>query len=289
MASSSRARLSASGVDRVDSAGRDRCRQGCFRVCVVTGDQHGGLVRANLLGTQGGGKGGVERLEDLRGRQRGRQFGGSGAVRGNSEGVEGFEVQRVRDVDDDLPGELGSVTDDDALQCRVRHGEDDDVAGDGCVGIGRTDVLDIGAPGAQHTVDGGTHVAGPEDRHTRHFCSNCREPISSLSCCYNYIMVVATTNCESRHTRPRHPAVAFLARCPAERRGRPAGQDGRVTERGDQSLRHRPTPTRRPEPTPGRSRHPCGVNIVVGSAQVLIDPDAVVDLQPGLICQVGVG
>src|SRR5207344_127493 len=71
-----------SGIDRVDSAGQDRRRQGCFRVSVVTGDQHGRLVRANLLGTQGGREGRVERLEHLRGRQRGREFGGSGAVRG---------------------------------------------------------------------------------------------------------------------------------------------------------------------------------------------------------------
>ena len=38
--------------------------------------------------------------------QRGGDLGGRGAVGGHDEGVEGLEVQRVGDVDDDLAGEL---------------------------------------------------------------------------------------------------------------------------------------------------------------------------------------
>ena len=45
--------------------------------------------------------------------QGGGDLGGRGAVGGDDEGVEGLEVQRVGDVDDDLAGELLAALGDD--------------------------------------------------------------------------------------------------------------------------------------------------------------------------------
>ena len=54
---------------------------------------------------------------------------GSGrTVGGDGEGVEGLEVQRVGDVDDDLAGQVGAPGGEHVGDGRVGHREDDDVA-----------------------------------------------------------------------------------------------------------------------------------------------------------------
>ena len=99
-------------------------------VGVVAGDQHGGGQRADGAGGQGGGEGGVERLEHPRLRQGGGDLGGGRAVGRHDQGVEGLEVQRVGDVDDDLAGQALAALGDDLGDGGVGDREDDDVAGD---------------------------------------------------------------------------------------------------------------------------------------------------------------
>ena len=52
-------------------------------------------------------------FSDPRLRERGGDLGGGGAVGGHDEGVEGLEVQRVGDVDDDLAGQALAALGDD--------------------------------------------------------------------------------------------------------------------------------------------------------------------------------
>ena len=141
-ASSSRARLKRAGVDGAQTTGGDDAGQQRLGVRVVAGDEHGGRHLADGAGRQGGREVGVERLEHARLRQRGSDLGGGRAVGGDGQRVEGLEVQRVGDVDDDLAGELVGALGEDVGHGRVGDGENDDVAGDRLVGVGLVEHLD---------------------------------------------------------------------------------------------------------------------------------------------------
>ena len=72
----------------------------------------------------------LKALSDPRLGQRGGDLGGGRAVGRDDQRVEGLEVQRVGDVDDDLAGEAVAALGDDVGDGGVGDGEDDDVAGD---------------------------------------------------------------------------------------------------------------------------------------------------------------
>ena len=93
---------------------------------------------AHRAGDEGGGERGVERLDDARPGEGGGDLGGLGRwVGGHDERVEGLEVHRVGDVDDDLARQAGRRGAARASgDGGVRDREDDEVARDlgGAVG-----------------------------------------------------------------------------------------------------------------------------------------------------------
>ena len=91
---------------------------------------------ADGAGGQGRGERGVERLEHLGLGQGGGELGGGRAVRGHDQGVERREVDRVGDVDHDPARQARAAGGDDVREGGVGDGQDDDVAGDGLVGVG---------------------------------------------------------------------------------------------------------------------------------------------------------
>ena len=114
------------------------------------------------------GEGGVEGLEHARLRQRGGDLGGGGAVGGHDQGVEGLEVQRVGDVDDDLAGQALAALGDDLGDGGVGDREDDDVASDrGCDVVGAEQLDGVAALGGDGG-DGLAHVAGADDGEVCH-------------------------------------------------------------------------------------------------------------------------
>src|SRR6478735_672316 len=160
--------LERSGVDGVDATGGDDPGEGGLGVGVVTGDQDRGGQRAHGAGGEGAREGGVEGLEDLGVRQGGGDLGGGGAVGRDDEVVEGLEVERVGDVDDDLAGELLAALGDDVGDGGVGDGEDDDVTGDGGVDVALAELLDAVAALGRDRRDGLAHVAGADDAEVRH-------------------------------------------------------------------------------------------------------------------------
>ena len=80
MASSSRGGAQRTGVDGLEAGGGDAADEFCLGVGVVTGDQHGGDLVAQLPGRQRRGEVGVERLENVGVRQRGRELSRRRAV-----------------------------------------------------------------------------------------------------------------------------------------------------------------------------------------------------------------
>ena len=59
--------------------------------------------------------------------------------------VEGLEVHRIGDVDDDLAGELVGVLFENVFQGRMRDGQDDNVAAHWTRRVGAANVVDRGA------------------------------------------------------------------------------------------------------------------------------------------------
>ena len=90
------------------------------------------------------------------------------------------------DVHHGLPGQLRTVGRDDARQRRVRHRQDDDVAGDGCVRLGGTDVLDVGAPGAQHPAMAVPMLPDPKIVTLVISAPVVVSQPARFGCCYNY-------------------------------------------------------------------------------------------------------
>src|SRR3954453_19434696 len=156
------------GVDGAQAGGGDDPGQQRLGLGVVAGDQHGGGLLAYGAGSQGGGEGGVERLDHAGLRKRRGDLGGGGAVGRDDQRVEGLDVQRVGDVDDDLAGQLLTALGDDVGDRPVVDREDDDLAGDRLVGVLVAKQLDGVAAPADDGGDCLTHVAGAEDAHVRH-------------------------------------------------------------------------------------------------------------------------
>src|SRR3954453_4145599 len=156
------------GVDGAQAGGGDDAGQQRLGLGVVAGDQHGGGLLADGAGGQGGGEGGVERLDHAGLRKRRGDLGGGGAIGRDAQRVEGLDVQRVGDVDDDLAGQLLTALGDDVGDRPVVDREDDDLAGDRLVGVLVAKQLDGVAAPADDGGDCLTHVAGAEDAHVRH-------------------------------------------------------------------------------------------------------------------------
>jgi hypothetical protein len=76
-------------------------------VRVIAGDEHVEGLAGDLALGQRAREGGVERLHDARGRCEARELVRSGAVGRDHKPVEGL-VDGIRDVDDDVPGELSA-------------------------------------------------------------------------------------------------------------------------------------------------------------------------------------
>ena len=129
-ASSSRARLSGAGVDRVETAGGEDAGQGGLGVGVVAGDQHGGGQRADGAGGEGAGEGGVERLEHARLREGGGDLGGGGAVGGTTRESKVSKFSGLVMSTTILPARLSPRWAMTSADGGVGDGEDDDVAGD---------------------------------------------------------------------------------------------------------------------------------------------------------------
>ena len=93
---------------------------------------------------------------------------GRGAVGGDGQGVEGLEVQRVGDVDDDLAGEAVAALGDDGADGGVGDREDDDVAAHRGGAVVLAEQLDGVAALAGDGGDGLAHVAGADDGEVCH-------------------------------------------------------------------------------------------------------------------------
>lgn len=156
--------LQSTRVDGVETARLHQVDERGLGSIVITGDQHGGLGVAGLLGGDVRGEHGVERLEHVRLGEFGLQFGGCGAVGRHDERIEGGEVQRVGDIDDGLAFQLVAVLLGDGREGRVGDGEHDDVALDGRVLGVRIERLDGCAGVLEDALDCGSHVAGAENR-----------------------------------------------------------------------------------------------------------------------------
>ena len=77
--------------------------------------------------------------------------------------IEGLEIERIRDVDDDPAGEALTVDRDHIGQRRVGHGQDDNVARHRGASVTVRDQFCAVATLGGQPGDGLTHVAGTDD------------------------------------------------------------------------------------------------------------------------------
>src|SRR5680860_694786 len=120
------------------------------------------------IGSGDDAEGRVEGLQDPRARQGGGDLCCRGAVCGYHQGVEGGEVQRVGDVDDDLAGQLVATRGEDVGDGGVGDGEDGHVTGGGRVCVAVSEQLDGAAACGDDAGDGMAHGAGSDDADVRH-------------------------------------------------------------------------------------------------------------------------